>query len=515
MQQETYNGQPASYAQYNTTPEIAGHYATQLVTTSFDSIAEEFSSTSSPTSQATEPSEPVLTPNSDLARFRLDIDYSPYLCGQQQEPALAASAFEDAFITPDATIPFPPENADSPNSATSLDWHSTGPQQFTWSPSNNPEGYSMMTRDMNLNDQFPRQMPSEIYGASNFKLQHTMEPESPGISNVAATISGSSDTSSSLPVEEESVQMNGDIDEFLRFDNGHLHSLPAPAGKPEETGKAKAEEPYAKLIQRALMSADEHKMALQQIYQWFRENTDKANSDGKGWQNSIRHNLSMNAAFLKCERGGAGDAKKSTVWQLAPFAVRDGVQSTTRYRKGNPTRRSGSAAHNRSHGNIPVRASSGRRGGINTSKAKPVDVRRSVLTRATNSDLLQRHINPAIGPTNNQLLSYNYSANSHPSMDPMNWMGHTNQAALPPTPNNEFTYEAMGDFSRGGYSQALYPAADIAGAYGAPPLLSNTHSDNQPFTLSPSYNPILSNPQESVERSYFAWNPTSRDGSYA
>jgi hypothetical protein len=55
------------------------------------------------------------------------------------------------------------------------------------------------------------------------------------------------------------------------------------------------DEPYAKLIYRALMSAPNHSMVLQEIYQWFRDNTTKGSSDSKGWMNSIRHNLSMNA----------------------------------------------------------------------------------------------------------------------------------------------------------------------------------------------------------------------------
>ena len=56
-----------------------------------------------------------------------------------------------------------------------------------------------------------------------------------------------------------------------------------------------ADEPYAKLIHRALMSAPNHSMVLQEIYQWFRDNTTKGSADSKGWMNSIRHNLSMNA----------------------------------------------------------------------------------------------------------------------------------------------------------------------------------------------------------------------------
>jgi hypothetical protein len=69
-------------------------------------------------------------------------------------------------------------------------------------------------------------------------------------------------------------------------------------------GGAKTDEPYAKLLYRALMSVPEHAMTLQEIYQWFRDNTDKdikkdksekrPGKNAEGWQNSIRHNLSMN-----------------------------------------------------------------------------------------------------------------------------------------------------------------------------------------------------------------------------
>lgn len=59
--------------------------------------------------------------------------------------------------------------------------------------------------------------------------------------------------------------------------------------------ESKIGEPYAKLIHRALMGAPNHSMALQEIYQWFIDNTEKGSSSGSGWRNSIRHNLSMNA----------------------------------------------------------------------------------------------------------------------------------------------------------------------------------------------------------------------------
>ncbi|KAI9172203.1 hypothetical protein HJFPF1_01696 [Paramyrothecium foliicola] len=97
--------------------------------------------------------------------------------------------------------------------------------------------------------------------------------------------------------------------------------------------------PYAWLIYKALLSRPSHAMTLQEIYQWFRENTSKANNHSKGWQNSIRHNLSMNAAFTNRDPSGSDIAKRSAEWVLEDWAARDGVQSTTRYRKGTSTRR--------------------------------------------------------------------------------------------------------------------------------------------------------------------------------
>ena len=68
-----------------------------------------------------------------------------------------------------------------------------------------------------------------------------------------------------------------------------------PLESEAQSERPKSEEPYAQLIYKAFMSKAEHALTLQEIYQWFRDNTDKAKSEGKGWQNSIRHNLSMNA----------------------------------------------------------------------------------------------------------------------------------------------------------------------------------------------------------------------------
>ncbi|KAL8680316.1 MAG: hypothetical protein Q9186_003498 [Xanthomendoza sp. 1 TL-2023] len=118
-------------------------------------------------------------------------------------------------------------------------------------------------------------------------------------------------------------------------------------------------EPYAQLILRALKSAPGHRMVLKDIYQWFEKNTNKAKGNSKGWQNSIRHNLSMNGAFKKIDQDLPTDnAKRGFIWVLEASALAGGVKSTTRYRKSGSSKRVAKAGHA-----APERQRSGAKGG--------------------------------------------------------------------------------------------------------------------------------------------------------
>ncbi|RPB14901.1 winged helix DNA-binding domain-containing protein, partial [Morchella conica CCBAS932] len=78
--------------------------------------------------------------------------------------------------------------------------------------------------------------------------------------------------------------------------------------------------PYAVLIHRALMSSPEKKMVLADIYDYFREKIPRFKRvKGRGWMNSIRHNLSMNGAFLKQDRP-PDDPGKGYIWVLSDEA---------------------------------------------------------------------------------------------------------------------------------------------------------------------------------------------------
>ncbi|KAH0597657.1 hypothetical protein MHUMG1_05037 [Metarhizium humberi] len=162
-------------------------------------------------------------------------------------------------------------------------------------------------------------------------------------------------------------------------------SFASPPSDSTESGETeKPDEPYAKLIYKAFMTRPNYSMTLQEIYQWFREHTTKAVTETGGWQNSIRHNLSMNAAFRKRDKvvskasrnlSSATEAsKRVNEWVLEDWAVRDGVQSTTRYRQKTYAKRAGSAGRNGVEtwavGHSVKRALSGRKGGCATRAAR-------------------------------------------------------------------------------------------------------------------------------------------------
>jgi hypothetical protein len=74
---------------------------------------------------------------------------------------------------------------------------------------------------------------------------------------------------------------------------------PAPSQENSASSESSDDPPYSKLIYEALISADNKKLPLQGIYNWFEKNTTKCKDPfSKGWQNSIRHNLSMNAVCI-------------------------------------------------------------------------------------------------------------------------------------------------------------------------------------------------------------------------
>lgn len=74
---------------------------------------------------------------------------------------------------------------------------------------------------------------------------------------------------------------------------------------------------YAQLIGMAILSTAEQQMTLNNIYKWIMANYAFYRFNTGGWQNSIRHNLSLNKAFEKIARR-TDEPGKGMKWMIAP-----------------------------------------------------------------------------------------------------------------------------------------------------------------------------------------------------
>ncbi|XP_073502056.1 forkhead box protein J1.2-like [Phyllobates terribilis] len=74
---------------------------------------------------------------------------------------------------------------------------------------------------------------------------------------------------------------------------------------------------YATLICMAMEASQQRKLTLSAIYNWITQNFCYYRHADPSWQNSIRHNLSLNKCFMKVARG-KDEPGKGGFWQMDP-----------------------------------------------------------------------------------------------------------------------------------------------------------------------------------------------------
>ncbi|KAI1448257.1 forkhead box protein L2 [Annulohypoxylon stygium] len=121
------------------------------------------------------------------------------------------------------------------------------------------------------------------------------------------------------PIQDSRPSKKNRLDESaLPPHTTHDSTLPAHDSFPPIVDNgAKPLYSYAQLIGMAILRAPQRRLTLAQIYKWISDNFSFYGAQDAGWQNSIRHNLSLNKAFIKQERP-KDDPGKGNYWAIEP-----------------------------------------------------------------------------------------------------------------------------------------------------------------------------------------------------
>ncbi|KAM0791368.1 hypothetical protein ACM66B_005833 [Microbotryomycetes sp. NB124-2] len=100
----------------------------------------------------------------------------------------------------------------------------------------------------------------------------------------------------------------------------HPPGTPYPDRAPDSDRQKKPPYTYASLVAQAIMDSPAKRLTLNAICDWVEERWPYFQQNQPGWQNSIRHNLSLARGFIKLPRK-ADEPGKGSFWALDPASM--------------------------------------------------------------------------------------------------------------------------------------------------------------------------------------------------
>ncbi|XP_054282865.1 forkhead box protein K1 isoform X2 [Macrosteles quadrilineatus] len=150
------------------------------------------------------------------------------------------------------------------------------------------------------------------------------------------TVSTSNTHDSGEVLLDGSGQMSESDNKLFRSTNGCPPPINEPYSPPKrgEGGQEDTKPPfsYAQLIVQAVASVTDKQLTLSGIYSYITKNYPYYRTADKGWQNSIRHNLSLNRYFIKVPRSQE-EPGKGSFWRIDPQSETKLIEQAFRRRR--------------------------------------------------------------------------------------------------------------------------------------------------------------------------------------
>lgn len=92
---------------------------------------------------------------------------------------------------------------------------------------------------------------------------------------------------------------------------------------------------FACLIAMSIGSSPQRRLTVSEIYVFIKEHFPYYREANNGWKNSVRHNLSLNKCFRKCNRE-QGDRSKGSLWEINEEFSKLLIEGITKHVQPNP-----------------------------------------------------------------------------------------------------------------------------------------------------------------------------------